>query len=227
MNRAVAVARMHLVDRMTLFVMPLGILAAAFVANLLIWLAVPVDGRTTGALTSVYCFVLAAAVLAVLKGLPFALSLGSSRRAFTIGTIGTGGVIALIMGVILFVLGRIEVATDGWGMHGHFFDLPWFESSPLVVVWLGLTVGLLAAFVVGILCASVWSRWGNRTLLYGAPVAILVGGGLGALVTWQHWWGHVLGWLDGQTLIETTGWLALLTVACGGLTYATLRRIRA
>ncbi len=73
MNRAVAVARMHLVDRMTLFVMPLGILAAAFVANLLIWLAVPEDSRTTGALMSIYCFVLAAAVLAVLKGLPFAL----------------------------------------------------------------------------------------------------------------------------------------------------------
>lgn len=76
--------------------------------------------------------------------------------------------IAAVMGVILFALNRIEAATDGWGMHGHFFDLSWFRSSSLVVAWLGR-----------------------------------------------------------QTLLGTTGWLGLLTLACGGLTYATVRRIRA
>ena len=86
LNRALAVAHMHLVDRVTLFVMPFAICGSAFVINIVLWTFVPVDGRNTGAASSLHFFVLAAAILAVLRGLPFALGMGASRRAFVLGT---------------------------------------------------------------------------------------------------------------------------------------------
>jgi hypothetical protein len=227
MSRALAVAHMHLVDRLTLFVMPFAICAAAFAVNLVVWQFVPVDGRSTGGGASLHVFVLAAAALAVVRGLPFALGMGASRRAFVVGTGLTGLVLAALMGTVWAILRQVEELTNGWGRHGHFFDFAWMHRSSWGVVWLMLMVSIGACFALGAAVASIWSRFGTPGLVIGAPLAVLVLGGLSGLVSVQHWWSNVWSWFGDQTPLSATGWLALAVVVLTASSWATLRRVSA
>jgi hypothetical protein len=227
MNRAVAVMRMHLVDQLTLVVMPLGILASAYVVNVLVWLPLDSENRKTGGALALPIFVLAAAMFAVVRGLPFALGMGATRRSFAIGTLMTGGVLAAGFGTLYLVLGRIEDATGGWGLNGTFFDFSFFNRSAWPLTWLMLVVTFLAAWLVGAALASVWPRWGMVALAVGGPALIILGGGVAALVTWQGWWSSVWSWLDGLTPVTSAGWLAALCLACAAATWGALRRVSA
>jgi hypothetical protein len=219
---------MHLVDRITLFLMPTSILAASFAITLAVWSLEPSSGsRVTGAAVSVYCFVLAAAMLCVTRGLPFALGMGSSRRAFTLGTGLTGLVLAVVMGTAYLVLNRLEVLTHGWWLHGAFFELPWFHGTSPALLWVVFTVAFLAVFMLGALVAAVWFKWNSSLLVVGAPAAIVVVGGGAVLLTWQHGWDNIWHWFGDLTPMSMTGWLAAATVVFAGLTWATLRRVRA
>jgi hypothetical protein len=227
MNRALAVAHMHLVDRMTLFVLPFAICGSAFVINYVLWLFVPVDGRNTGAASSLLFFVLAAALLAVLRGLPFALGMGASRRAFVLGTGLTGLVLAAVMGTVWAVLRRVEELSGGWGRQGHFFDFPWMHESSWFVTWVLLMLLVGTCFAVGALAASLWARFAMMSLVVGGPVAVLALGGLGVLTSVQHWWGDVWSWLGDQTPLSASGWLLLVVLLLTGATWTTLRRVTA
>lgn len=227
LNRALAVMRMHLVDRVTLFVLPLAIVAASFLINIVIWSFVPEDGRSTGGAASLYVFVGIAAMFAVTRGLPFALGMGASRRAFALGTGMTGLVIAAVMGTIYLVLRTLERASDGWWMKGRFFDFPWFHQSSWAVVWLLFVVSIAATFALGALISGVYARWGTAGLVVGSPLTVLLAGGVAVLVTWRGWWGDLGAWFAGQTPLTTIGWCALLAMALTAATWGTLRRVRA
>jgi hypothetical protein len=227
MNRAVAVMKMHLVDRLTLIVLPLGILASAFVINILVWLPLGTDDRKTGGALSVFVFVLAAALFAVVRGLPFALGMGATRRSFAIGTALTGGVLALGFGTLYVLLAGLENLTNGWGLHGVFFDYAFLGRSVWPARWLMLVVAFLASWLLGTALASLWPRWGMPAIAVGGPVVILVSGGAFALLTWQHWWDSIGSWFSGLTPLTSSGWLVLASAALAGITWASLRRVRA
>lgn len=227
LNRAVAVMRMHLVDRVTLFVLPLAIVASSFAINIVIWTLVPADGRTTGGAGALYVFVMIAAMFAVARGLPFALGMGSSRRAFTLGTGLTGLVIAGVMGTIYLVLRALEQATDGWWLQGSFFDFPWFHQSSWGVVWLLFVVSIAATFALGAWLSGIYARWGVPGLVVAGPLGILLCGGAAILVTWRGWWGDLGSWFVDQTPLTTIGWCALLVLALSVATWGTLRGVRA
>jgi hypothetical protein len=227
MDRAIAVMRMHLVDHLTLFVLPLGILASSFAINIVIWSMVPADGRTTGGAASLYVFVLIAGMFQVLRGLPFALGMGASRRAFALGTAMTGLVIAVAFGTLYLVLRELEIATGGWWLSGSFFDFAWFDRSAWPVMWLLFVVSIAATFALGAWISGIWARFGTPAMVVGGPAAILLLGGAAVLVTWREWWSEVGHWFAGLTPLTATGWLALLAVVLTAATWGTLRRVRA
>lgn len=224
--RTVAVARMHFADLVTLVLIPAAILASIFVINIVVWQFVPESGRQTGGAASIYCFLAGVAALAVTRALPFALGMGSSRRAFLLGTLGTGIVLSIGWAVALFVLQRLERATGGWGKHGNFFWFSWFADASWASVLLFAVTSLAASFVLGALIGACWVRWNRLLLLVAGPLLVLVGGGLLVLVSAQHWWGDVGRWLGDQTPLSTAGWCALLTVALAALLHPVLRRVR-
>jgi len=225
MSRALAVTRMHLVDGLTLFALPTGILASAFAINLAIWTVVAEDGRQTGGIASIYCFVAAAAALAVVRGLPFSMGLGSSRKAFSLGTLITGAILGLVFGTLCLVLQVIEHASDGWGLHGHFFWFSWFGTD-WALDWLLFVVSLIAVFALGALLGALVGRFQMMTVIVGGPATILVGGGLAVLITWKHWWDDIFGWFGDLTPATATLWCAVLAVACVAGSWAVLRRYR-
>lgn len=227
MNRSVAVMRMHLVDRMTLMLLPAAVLASAFVINVLIWSVIARDGRHTGAVACLPIFLLVTGALAVVRGLPFALGMGSSRRAFTLGTAMTGVLLSVAFGTLAALLRAVERLTDGWGMGGNFFDFPWMHRDPWPVVWLLFVLTCLASWTVGSLVSACWARFGNLTLVIGVPALILVAGALAILVSWRGWWHDVWHWCAQQTPATTSPWLIVLTALAAAATWSVLRRVRA
>jgi len=224
-SRALAVTRMHLTDRLTLFGLPPAILAASFVVNLLIFAVEPADSRSSGGAAAIYCVVFVAAVMCTARAMAFALSMGASRRAFALGTFLTGALLAAVFGVLVFVLNRLESASGGWWLHGHLFALPWLAHHNLATVWLIVTLPFLAIFLLGAWVSTIWLRWRAVGMLVGGVAAVLVFGGLAVLVTWLDGWAAVGDWFGRLSPLTTSGWIALLCLPLAGASYLTLRRV--
>jgi hypothetical protein len=225
MNRVLAVTRMHLTDRITIFGLPPAILAASFLVNMLIFAAEPVDARNSGGVAAIYVVLVIVAVMATARGMSFALSMGASRRAFALGTGLTGALLAIAFGLLLFVMNRIEAATDGWNMRAHFFNFGWLDRHSPALVWLLATLGLLALFLIGAWAATIWLRWRQLGMLVGGVALVLALGGSAVAITWLHGWAAVGDWFAALTPLSAAGWLALACVALAGASYSTLRRV--
>ena len=52
-----------------------------------------------------------------------------TRREFYLGTLLTAALTSAILAGIAVVGGLVEQATDGWGMNGWFFGLPWIWEA--------------------------------------------------------------------------------------------------
>lgn len=224
MNRVLAVARMHLTDRLMLFGFPPAILASAFVINLAIFAGEPPHSRTTGAVSSIFIVVVISAMLMTARGLSFTMSMGASRRAFALGTALVGGLLAAAFGVLLLVCNRIESATRGWGLRGHFFTFSWVDRN-LAAGWLLATVLMAAMFLLGAWLSTIWLRWSQAGVVAGCVAAVVVFGGLAALVTWLGGWSSVGNWFGALSPLTAAGWAALVCLALGGASYLTLRRV--
>jgi hypothetical protein len=83
------------------------------------------DGSYTGALVSIYIFMIIIGVQAAVRFLPFALTLGVSRRTYYLGTIALIVGLNAVNAVLLTLLWWLELATHGWGIQLHFFQVPW------------------------------------------------------------------------------------------------------
>ena len=225
MSRALAVTRMHLTDRLTMFGLPTAILAASFLINVLIFAVEPVGSRSSGGVAAIFVVLLIASVMLTARAMSFALSMGASRRAFAVGTGAVGGVLALTFGALLLILNRIESASDGWWLHGHFFGFSWLNRHNLAADWVLATVLLLAMFLLGALVATIWLRWKQLGLLVASVTLVLVLGGLAVLITWQRDWHAVGHWFIGLSPLGASGWLALLCAALAGTAYLCLRRV--
>lgn len=160
------------------------------------------------------------------RSLPFALTLGASRRSFYRGTALLGMALALVSGLVLTALQAIERATDGWGLSMRFFRVPYLLSGSWYATWLTATVILFALFVYGMWYGIVYSRWGLLgTLAFLAAQALVV---VAAVVTvsFEHWhlWSAAGGSFAGLTALGLTGVIAALAVVLLAGGHVTIRR---
>ncbi|QTE29801.1 hypothetical protein [Pengzhenrongella sicca] len=225
MNRTLAVARIHLMDHATVFVLPWAVLASALVINLIVWALLPeAAANGTGGLASLYCFSWAMISVLISRGFPFQLGLGVTRRDFLRGTFLFLGAFAVSSAVILLGLNLLERATGGFGLGGRFFRVPWLTDVP---DWQLLAIyALPMVFFVGLglAFAAVWSRYratGVVALLIGLGFALVVPI---AVIAWSDSWPSVGTWFADLVPLTAVALLAGIGALGGAGAWLALRR---
>jgi hypothetical protein len=228
MNNIGKVARLHLVDRFGYTWLVWGVLAFTFVVNFAIFAVIPTTqptGNYTGALVTIFIFMAVIGVGAATKFLPFAFTLGVSRRTYYLGTLALVTGLCLLYSGILTVLWWIEGLTNGWGLQLHFFRVPWILAGPWYQVWLTNFALLAVVFLVGLWLGLIYRRFGltGSVVAYAALSLMVVAGAL--LITWQGGWPAFGSFIANLDILAASGLvlLACVVIAAGG--YLTIRRI--
>jgi hypothetical protein len=227
-SNIVKVARLHLVDRFGYTWLVWGVLAFTFLVNLLLFAVIgptESDGSYTGALVSIYIFMIIIGVQAAVRFLPFALTLGVSRRTYYLGTIALIVGLNAVNAVLLTLLWWLELATHGWGIQLHFFQVPWILWGPWYQVLITNFVLLSLTMLVGLWFGLIYRRFALiGTLIFSGALALIIVGTV-LIITWRQWWPQVGQFLGGLDMLSASGLIAVVAVvaALGG--YGTIRRI--
>lgn len=228
MNTLVNVARYHLVDRFQYTALPIGVTAFAFAVNLVIFALAPTPaaGNYTGALLTLYVFLLVLGVLSVSRSLPFGFALGLSRRTYYLGTMAFVCGLALAYGLLITALQAAERATGGWGsMRIHFFRVPWILDGPWYLTWFTAFVVLVLMFSYGMWYGLVYRRWNiTGTVIFAAGQALVALAAV-AGITRTHSWPAIAHFFSGLDAAAFTGILAAATAALALGGYTTIRRV--
>lgn len=226
MNDYVKVAKLHLVDRLSYTMLPLTVLVFTFAVNVAIFAVLPPEAsRNTGALFALPCFMIVLGVMTLTRSLPFALSLGITRRTYYLGSVGLAVASSAVWAVAITVLNLIEGAVSGWGIGLHFFRVPWALDGPWYQVVVTSTVVLAVFFMAGMWGGLIYRRWGVVGLLaaIAALVLLILAGVL--LASWRDAWPRIGQYLAGLHVYSVTGLLAGLTALLGLGGFITIRRI--
>ncbi|WP_024817252.1 hypothetical protein [Arthrobacter sp. 31Y] len=225
MSRTLAVARMQLINKWTYIGWPLTILAASFLMSLAIFALIPVtEGKNGGGSQAPLWYFLVLGIQSMTLVFPFSQGLSISRRAFYLGTLGLFSLIALGMTVLYMLGGVLERATNGWGVSGYFFNIPWVTDGPWYSTAAFFFVLMMFMFIIGFWFATIFKRWGTTGTLVSTLGTAITLIGIAALTTVFEGWGHFGNWMAQQTPLSISGWAALLCVVLAAGSYTTLRR---
>jgi hypothetical protein len=224
----VKVARLHLVDRFSYTWMVWGLMAFIFAINVAIFAVIPLTqpaGDFTGALISIYIFMAVIGVQAATKFLPFAFTLGVSRRTYYLGTVLLVVGLCLVYAVVLTVLWWVEGLTGGWWMQLHFFRVPWILDGPWYQVLITNFVLMTLVFVFGLWAGLIYRRFAliGSVIFFGCLSLIVV---LGVMViTWRGAWVAFGSFVANLDILAASSLVAVLAVLAGLGGYLTIRRI--
>ena len=207
--RALNVVRLQLINRQTFIWVPLIILGSALVISLLIYAMIPVDGpKYGGGAQAPLWYFFGIGIGAMTYTFPFSQALSITRRDFFLGTMLTAFLGSAFIAVLFLIGAGIELATNGYGINGYMFHLPWlWEAGPLGAFVVYITLPLFL-FVVGFTGATIYKSWGATVLtIVGVGLALILVG-LAFLATRLDLWLEV-----GRTI----GDLGALGLALWGL----------
>ena len=179
----------------------------------------------TGGVASIYVMFLVIGISASAGRCRSGWPSGVSRRSYYAGTAALGVALAAVDGLALAGLQAIERSTDGWGVHMHFFRVPYILAGPWYLTWLTSFVALALLFVYGMWFGIVYRRWNLAgaaafTIAQFAVVLVAV-----LLVAWADAWSAVGHFFTGLTAAGLTGLLAGLAVLLLAGGHATIRRV--
>ena len=158
---------------------------------------------------------------------PFSMAMSISRRTFYLGTVALFSVCARALSVFYYVMGLLEVATDGWGMGGQFFALQWIADNNWLVQILFYFVLMVLLFMIGFLAATIYMRWRTTGMVaFFICLGVLVLGII-ALITLTNSWGEFWSWALTWTAAGVTLWGGIVALLMAGGSYLTLRKATA
>ncbi len=225
MRRTLNVIRLQLINRQTFIWVPLIILGSATVISILIYAMIPVDTpKYGGGGQAPLWYFFAIGISAMTLTFPFSQAMSITRRDFFFGTLLTAILGSALMGVVFLIGGAIETLTNGYGINGYVFYLPWlWEAGPLGAFIVYFTLALFL-FVVGFTGATIYKSWGPTVLTIVGVGLALVLVGLAFLATRLDLWVHVwTGILDAGAL-GLALWGLVATVVLVGVSFLAFRR---
>lgn len=238
-GRVLAVTRLHLVNRMSVFGIPWIILAFIFLVNLVIWWIVfsattdPADRadaqdglQFSGATFYIFVYMMVLGIQAVALTFPFALGYSVTRREFWFGTALNFVIVSALYSAGMTVLAVIEQATGGWGFGAHFFTAVYFggDDAPWYLRF-GLFFAIfLFFFFVGAVIATIYQRWRVNGMLVFFAVLVLVVLGLVAWATLTQSWPAVGSWFVATGASGVVAWSLVPTAISAVAGYLIIRR---
>lgn len=225
MRRTLNVVRLQLINRATFIWVPLIVLAAATVMSVLIYALIPVSTPKYGGGGQAPLWVFfAVGMSAMTLTFPFSQAISITRREFFLGTMLAAVMGSAFMGVLFLIGAGIESLTNGWGVNGFVFLLPWlWEAGPLGAFVVYFTLALFL-FIVGFTGATIYKRWGAVTVAsVGVAVGLLLVAGV-FLITRFELWGQVGSTIDALGAVGLALWGLLGVVVLAGLSFLAFRR---
>lgn len=226
-SRVLAVTRLQLTTNPILVGMPLVVLAAAFVVNLMVFSVVDAAAEqgASGGLASIYFTQLVLAWVTLHQGFSFTVGLNVTRRAFYLASVLIAVLQSLGYGLVIYLGGVLERATGDWGVNLAFFNPRGLPDDASPAVYLAHVVPMAFATVVGLFLGAVSKRFGTRGFFLLSVAAILVLGLAVTLITYFGGWGAIWGWLGNQSLLSILiGWTLIPTALFAIGSWLALRR---
>jgi len=230
MNRLLAVLRLHLIVLTRALAMPWGILALAWGASVALFASFGGRGDVVivGGLSSLYITLFIASLQAVTTTLPFALSLGATRRQYYVGTCLFFAAQALAAGVVLALMRSAEQATGGWGTHLTFFDIPYLVGGGPVHAAVAYAGSLALGCGAGLATGVVSRRWGTVGASVLSAALVVLPGALGWWIAARGWFPAIGRWFAAQPEVALQAlWPTVLAAVLVLLGWTAIRRIPA
>jgi hypothetical protein len=206
----IAVLRLHYAKRSMMFGVPLyillGVLAFSAIISLIFWRAGSEIGseewitgsrNNQGMLWAFIGFMVYMGVQSVATTFPLGLSLGSTRRAFTIGTLLSHVALAAYLAAITAAVFLLEIATNHWFVGFYLTDVIILGDGDLGRLLAIQFLTVLTSLSIGAAFAAVWVRFGNRgTTLMSLGLGLVLAVALVLLVPYfaqiaeafELWW---------------------------------------
>jgi len=225
MSRILNVVRLQLINKQTFIWVPLIVLAGAVVVSVLIYAMIPVDTPKYGGGGQAPLWVFFAVGLsAMTMTFPFSQALSITRRDFFLGTVLSAALASVFMAVIFVIGGFIEQLTDGYGVNGYVFHLPWvWEAGPLGAFVVFFTLALFF-FLVGFTGATIYKSWGAVVLTIASLVLVLVLLAIVFMITRLELWGDVWNGILHLGAVGLALWGLVVVAVLAGVSFLAFRR---
>lgn len=234
MNDVVPAVKLHLNKREITFAVPLYITAMvaliSVVIAVLFWRSGSTPGtegwiqgsrNNPGVAQALGGFLAYLGVQSVATTFPFALTLGATRRAFTLGTLAWAAITSAYLTAVFAVLLTLEKATGHWFAGFYIFDVHILGSGDLTRLIPIVFLTSLTLLTVGGAFAASWVRFGARGpqalgvvvfLVVVAVLAVAVPSADVILSAFELWWLAILA-LVVVASSATGTWLLLRSAA--------------
>ncbi|MGO3327699.1 hypothetical protein [Gordonia sp. (in: high G+C Gram-positive bacteria)] len=229
-DRTRNVIRMQLLNKQTFVWLPMLILGSSFAISMMIYAVIvfsvddmdePIYG---GGSQAPLWYFLVVGVQALSFTFPFSQALSITRREYFLGTYATAALTSATLAVTFLIGGLIERATDGWGIDGYFFYLPWiWDQGPFVALLLYFTIAMLA-FAVGFWGATLYKRFGTLWVIVAGLVIVVVIVLACLSISMAGGWPAIGRWIVDLRPLSLVGIVFALDLLFAGTSYLTLRR---
>ncbi|MFC5649229.1 hypothetical protein ACFPYJ_08810 [Paenibacillus solisilvae] len=227
MNRLNAVLYMQWRGKVFWLLMPWIILGSSFVVNIIVglFMAENNDKFYSGGITSIFIYMLVIGIITLTQSFPFALGLSVRRTDYFLGTTLTAFIVSVLTAIILSLLSYLEAdVTNGWGVHLHFFKLPYLNDGSLFQQLAIYLIGMFHIFFLGFVIASLHRRHGKTGMTLGAIIALVAGTVGTFLINRYELWDNIFNVLRELTAFQIAIWLLPLTVCYMIISFLFLRR---
>lgn len=191
-------------SRAKLLLVPLIIVGSVVVISVLVAVAILRAGGDVGGTTwnsgiawALPGYLISVGVQNVTASYPFALALGSTRRAFVLGNLLTSLTTAVYVATVGVVLLGVEAGTDGFFIGAHVFRVNTLGEGDPLVAFVVLLLGTLTSSAVGGVFGAAWTRFGpvgptvlglGLALLAAVALVALLPSAAALLAGFRPWW---------------------------------------
>ncbi|NUP48687.1 MAG: hypothetical protein HOW97_15485 [Catenulispora sp.] len=185
---------------------------------------VPYQHRTTGALSAFYLSSVGTQPWLINQVFPFAMALSVSRNAFVRATMLIIAVEALVAGVGLTVLSRLESATHGWFVHMRLLNMPYIHQDNAFTQFLVYGVPMAVVSTMMAFIAAVFRAFGQIGLWVFAVGLAVVAVAIIMVLTLTHSADGILHFFGSQPMLADLALYPLALVVLFGTGWALLMK---